>query len=87
MREKLEARAMSCVELVRQSFMGDGDIARGAGISRNEPYGELWKRLRHKDILARQPQSRDSEIELPRAARATLLDIVRGSPYSISRLA
>jgi hypothetical protein len=46
---------MSSVELVRQSFMGDGEIARGAGISRYEPYGELWKRLCHKDILARQP--------------------------------
>ncbi len=30
---------MSCVELVRrQSFMGDGHIGRGTGISRNEPY-------------------------------------------------
>jgi hypothetical protein len=77
---------MSCVELVRrQSFMGDGHIGRGTGISRNEPYWELWKRLRHKDILARQPQSRDSEIELPRAVRGTLLDIVHGSRYGISR--
>ena len=45
----------------------------------------LWKRLRHKDIPARQPQSRDSEIELPRAVRGSLLDIVHGSLYSISR--
>jgi hypothetical protein len=77
---------MSCFELMkRQSFIGDGHIARGTGNSRNEPYWELWKRLHHEDILAGQPQSRDSEIELPRAARGTLLDIVRGSLYSISR--
>ena len=53
-------------------------MGRTHRLSRNEPYWELWKRLRHKDILARQPQSRDSAIELPRAARGTLLDIVRG---------
>jgi hypothetical protein len=79
---------MSCVELVRrQSFVGDGLIARGTGISRNEPYWEPWKRLRQKDILARQPQSRDSEIELPRAPRGTLLGTVHGSLYGISRQA
>ena len=38
--------------------MGDGHIA----LSRNEAYWELGN---HKDILARRPQSRDSEIELP----------------------
>jgi hypothetical protein len=36
-------------------------------LSRNEPY---WELRNHKDILARRPQSRDSEIELPdRAGR------------------
>ena len=53
--------------------------------SRSEAYWELSKRPLHKDILGRQPQSCDSEIELPRAVRGTLLDIVHGSRYSISR--
>ena len=54
---------MSCFELMRrQSFIGDGHIARGTGISRNEPHWELWKRLHHKDILAAQPQSHDSDV-------------------------